>query len=127
LLTLERVGQSKVSTGSTTSVGRSVKRWPLLEDGRVGGPKDESILANSGGDWQYLAELEEGENTFDFFLQEDDDVRATVTVVFSPSPAESREPAETARWLRSETTSPGLRSVPSRSMARARNFMAHSG
>lgn len=62
---------------------------------------DESIAADDSGSWEYVAELEEGENDFEFFLQDDDDVRASLTVTYSPSLAEestevaaTEEPAE---------------------------------
>jgi hypothetical protein len=54
---------------------------------------DESTQADAQGKWEYEAELDEGENELTFFLQEDDDVRASISLTYNPP--ETVEPTST--------------------------------
>src|SRR3990172_1241525 len=69
-----------------------------------GGKKDDKFNADANGQWEYRTKLDEGDNDFDFFLQDAKDVKAKLTVKYAPpvvaeptpEPSPSPEPTPTA-------------------------------
>ena len=49
-----------------------------------GGKKDDKFNADANGQWEYRTKLDEGDNDFDFFLQDAKDVKAKLTVKYAP-------------------------------------------
>lgn len=81
-----------------------------------GGKKDDKFNADANGQWEYRTKLDEGDNTFNFFLQDAKDVKAKLTVTYAPpvvaeptataSPKPTAAPATATATAEPETTTP---------------------
>ena len=62
-----------------------------------GGKKDDKFDADADGRWEYRTKLDEGENTFNFFLQDAKDVKAKLTVKYAPPVVATASPKPATR------------------------------
>jgi len=73
-----------------------------------GGKKDDKFNADADGKWEYKTRLDEGDNEFNFFLQDAKGVKAKLTVKYAPpvssEPTESPSPEPTEAPTAQPTT-----------------------
>ena len=86
-LTIERPKDgATVTTEEVTIRGTATPGAEIRRDIR-GLRKDDKFNADQDGKWEYKTKLEDGENSFEFFLQESKDTRVKLTVNYNPSSA----------------------------------------
>ena len=84
-----------VTTEEVTIRGTATPGAEIRRDIR-GLMKDDKFNADQDGKWEYKTKLEDGENSFEFFLQESKDTRVKLTVNYNPSSATATAEAPAA-------------------------------
>lgn len=109
LTVTEPVDGATVDTKEIVIRGTAPPGAEVRRDSR-GGKKDDKFIADADGKWEYKTKLGEGENTFNFFLQDAKDVKAKLTVKYAPPVV--AEPTATVTASPEQTPAPTVEPTP---------------